>query len=85
MQKNHIIVCIGSDDFEQLSPIGVEDNSANIRLFTTNNEITLEYDDTVILRFRAQLPGFVQNVQNAGEFIRDVAIVNIIDNDRKCS
>ena len=79
-----MILCIGSDDFEELNPIGVEDNSASIRLFTTNDEITLEYDDTIILRFVAQREGFVQTVQNAGEFIRDFAIVNIIDNDRKC-
>ena len=71
-------------DFERIDPaIEVEENSADIRLFTTNDEITLEYNDTVILRFDSQRPSFVQDVENAGEFIRDFAIVNIIDNDRK--
>ena len=56
-----------------------------IQLFSRNDDITLEYSDTVILRFIAD-PGvtpLIQTLEAAGEYIRDTAIVDIIDNDRK--
>ena len=55
----------------------------NIRLFTTNDEVTLVYDDTVILRFNPAIPEFIPAVESVGEFIRDTGTVNIIDNDSK--
>ena len=45
--------------------------------------IALEYDDTVMLRFTPDYDTFISDVENAGQFIRDTAIVNIIDNDSK--
>ena len=75
-------LCIGSSDFEELQPIEFE-NSAEIQLFTTNDDITLEYDDTVLLRFTPDNPLLISGVEGAGEYIRDTAIVIIIDNDRK--
>ena len=56
-----------------------------IQLFSRNDDITLEYNDTVILRIIVN-PGFavlIQLLEDAGEYIRDTAIVNIIDSDRK--
>ena len=56
-----------------------------IHLFSRNDDITLEYDDTVILRFIV-IPGFfslIPQLEAAGEYIRDTAIVDIIDNDSK--
>ena len=56
-----------------------------IQLFSRNDDIILEYNDTVILRFIAA-PGvtpLIQALEAAGEYIRDTAIVDIIDNDRK--
>ena len=73
---------IESTDFENLQPISFE-TSADIRLFTTDDNITLEYDDTVILRFTPDNSSFIPGVEGAGEFIRDTAVVNIIDNDSK--
>ena len=73
---------IGSSDFEDLQPITLN-NNAMVRLFTTNDGVTLEYDDTVILRFTPDNPAFIPGVEGAGEFIRDTAVVNIIDNDSK--
>ena len=64
-------------------PIDVE-NSADIRLITYDDFITLEYEDTVILRFTPGSPAYIQTLEQSGEFIRDSATVNIIDNDRKC-
>lgn len=74
-------------DFEDLQPrmftLNAENSEEEIRLFTTNDEITLEYEDSVILTFTPEIPGLIVGLENEGVFIRDTAIVNIIDNDRK--
>ena len=57
--------------------------SVEIRLFTSNDQITLEYDDRVLLVFTPDNPGLIPAVEAEGEYIRDTAIVNIIDNDSK--
>ena len=73
---------IGSSDFETFQPIEFE-NSAEIHLFTTNDAITLEYNDTVILTFTPDNPRLIGGVASRGEYIRHHATVKIIDNDRK--
>ena len=73
---------VGTSDFERLAPIGVR-NRADIRLFTDNDEITLEYDDRVLLRFTPDNPGLIPGLEGMGEYIRDTATVHIIDNDCK--
>ena len=73
---------IGSMDFENLQPIHFE-TSADIRLFTTNDVITLEYNDTVILRFTPDNSLLIAGVESRGEYIRHNATVNITDNDSK--
>ena len=73
---------IGSTDYINLLPIEFVTN-AEIQLFTSNDDITLEYNDTVILRFTPDNPLLIAGVQDAGEYIRDTAIVYIIDNDSK--
>ena len=55
----------------------------DINIFTTNDEITLEYDDTVILRFTPDNPLLISGAESDREYIRDMATVNIIDNDSK--
>ena len=60
-------------------------NESGIRLFTSNDEITLEYDDRVILTFTPDNPAFIPGLEAQGEYIRDTATVIIIDNDSKCS
>ena len=57
----------------------------SIQLFSDNDAITLEYNDTVILRFTANsgLAPLISQLEMAGEYVRDTAIVDIIDNDRK--
>ena len=71
-----------SSDFERMSPIRVS-NTASIRLFTSNDDITLEYDDRVQLRLTPDDPALIPGLESIGEFIRDSAIVNIVDNDCK--
>ena len=73
----------GGADFEQLMPISVT-NSAEIRLFTTNDEITLETNERILLTFTPDSSGLISGVEGEGEFIRGSAIVNIIDNDCEC-
>ena len=59
-------------------------NETEIRLFTSNDEITLEYDDRVILSFTPDNPGLITGLETAGEYTRDNATVRIIDGDSKC-
>ena len=58
-------------------------NNEDIRLFTSNDQITLEYDDRVLLVFTPNDPALIPVVEGAGEYIRNTAIVNIIDNESK--
>ena len=73
----------GQADFESLMPISFV-NEVEIRIFTSNDEITLEYDDRVILTFTPDNPALIPGLEARGEFVRDTATVNIIDNDSKC-
>ena len=65
-----------------MQPIEFE-NSAEICLFTSNDVLTLEYNDTVLLRFAPDSLILIPGVENAGEYVRDTATVYIIDNDSK--
>ena len=75
---------VGTSDFERLAPIRVT-NSAEIRLFTANDEITLEYDDRVLLMFTPDNYVLIPALEGMGQYIRDTATVHIIDSDCKCS
>ena len=57
--------------------------SAEIRLFIANDEVTLEYDDRVLLNFDPTAANLIPGLESFGEYIRNTAIVNIIDNDCK--
>ena len=46
-----------------------------------DDDIALEYDNDRRLRYEHVVPGFIGLVEAQGEFIRDTAIVKIIDND----
>ena len=70
---------IGSADFEDISIRVHED--IHFLLFITEDDITLEYEDTVILRFTPNYHALIPTVEQLGEFIRDTATVNILDND----
>ena len=75
---------IGQSDFSSLTTImynsGNSDNG-EIRLFTSIDHITLEYDDRIKLVFTPNNPALIPVVEDVGEYIRDTVIVNIIDND----
>ena len=57
--------------------------SAEIRLFTANDEVTLEYDDRVRMVFNPTAANLITALEAVGEYVRNTAIVNIIDNDCK--
>ena len=57
--------------------------SAEIRLFTANDEVTLEYEDRVLLNFDPILANLFTRLEAVGEYVRNTAIVNIIDDDCK--
>ena len=70
---------VGTTDFYRLSPVAVSRDGAEIRLFTAKDVITLEYNDRILLTYTPSNPGLIP----AGEYIRNTAIVRIIDNDSK--
>ena len=76
-------VCTGDTDFERLNPVPVASNGAEIRVFTANDEVTLEYDDRILLTYTPSYSGLIPGVEAEGEYIRNTAIVGIIDNDSK--
>ena len=71
-----------TSDFERLLLITVR-NTANIRLFTSNDDICLEYDDMVLLVFTPDNPLLITGVESLGQYIRTTATVRIIDDDGK--
>ena len=65
-----------------LITINGNNNATNIRVLPVNDEITLEYDDRLLLRFTPD-GTVLSGLANMFEYIRDTAVVNIIDNDCK--
>ena len=63
-------------------PITVS-NTAAIRIFTQEDQIALEYEDRVLLRFTPDISSLEGDVEGVGEYIRSTATINIIDDDRK--
>ena len=58
-------------------------DEAMIDLHTRKDDITLEYDDTVILEFTPDEDDLIEFYEGEGEYIRDSVVVQIDDNDRK--
>ena len=73
----------GSMDFVEILPIRVNNGVSTVHLFAVNDEITLEYNDRVLLHFTPDDHYLIRDLQAAGQYVRDTAIVNIIDNDSK--
>ena len=58
---------------------------ANIRLFIRTDGITLEYNDSALLMFTTDNTALITDLEGEGEYIRDTAVVNIVDSDSKCN
>ena len=59
------------------------DDNENVDFFTSNDQITLEYEDRILLTFTPLNELLIPGIEDLGEYIRDTAIVKIIDNDSK--
>ena len=69
-------------DFEEVRLISFS-NTTEIQFFTQEDEIALEYEDRVLLIFTPYISNLESVVEGYGEYIRDTATINIIDDDRK--
>ena len=69
-------------DFERLLPFSIR-NTATIRLFTANDDISLEYDDRVQFIFIPDNAALITGVESFGQYIRTTATVKIIDSEGK--
>ena len=56
---------------------------SDVRLDASNDDVTLEIGDTVILRLDPTAANIVDLVEGQGQFLRDTATVTILDNDCK--
>ena len=54
-----------------------------IYLLIVDDDVILEYDDRVLLRFTPAQDSLIHTLANVHEYIRDTAVVNIIDDDGK--
>ena len=70
-----------ASDFERLLPIRVLNTAASIRLFTANDDISLECDDSIGLEFVPDNPLLIAGVVGMGQYLRTTATVNIVDLD----
>ena len=79
---NGYIYFVDDSDFVAFNPLWVGNTTA-VHLLPYDDDITLEYDDSVILTFTPNDPDLISSLEAAGEYIRDTATVNIRDNDSK--
>ena len=61
----------------------IGDTEAMIELCTRNDDITLEYNDTVLLLFTPDESDLIEFYESYGEYIRESMYVHIVDNNRK--
>ena len=75
---------IESTDFSlRDTPVTLAGGSADVRLDASNDDVTLEIGDTVILRLDPTAANIVDPVEGQGQFLRDTATVTILDNNCK--
>ena len=74
----------GFSDFEDFGQLFIR-NAAEVLLRTIDDDITLEYEDRIQINYYARLPLPPSSFfEGTGEYMRNAAIINIIDNDREC-
>lgn len=75
-----------TSDFDQMpsTDISISDGrDADIRLYTRNDLASLEHGERIVLTFTTDNTILKAGLERLGEFLRDSAIVNIIDTDCK--
>ena len=78
-----VVILEAVSDFQPLS-VQVISESTDISLVTVDDEMGMECEESIRLEFVHQFPPYVIFLASQGEFIRDTAIVKVIDNDREC-
>ena len=80
----YVLSMLGDNDFRRLTAITVRKNTnVHVRLFAVNDDITLETDDRIQLRFTPTNTDIINGFESAGEYIRARATIKIIDIDSK--
>ena len=75
---------IESTDFAlRDTPVRLVGGFSDVRLDASNDDVTLEIGDTVILRLDTSIPNIVDLVEQQGQFLRENATVTLLDNDCK--
>ena len=75
-----------STDYTSILPRDISaafDYGTVIELSTRNDNITLEYNDTVLLLFTPEESDLIELYESNGEYIRESLNVHIVDDDRK--
>ena len=73
---------IESTDFAlRDTPVRLVSGFSEVRLDASNDDVTLEYGDTVILRLDPTDANIVDLVEGQEQFLRDTATVTILDNN----
>ena len=72
-----------SDFLLRDTPVWLSGGFSEVRLDASNDAVTLEIGDTVILRLDPTAANIVGLVEQIGQFLRDTATVTILDNDCK--
>ena len=76
------MVTLGLSDFEHIFiPLHGVTTSISFILNTIDDVISLEYNEQVILSYAPNPPVLIDLIEEAGEFIRNIAPVTIKDND----
>ena len=65
------------------TPVILVSGFSDVRLDASNDDVTLEIGDTVILKLDPTAADIVNLVEGQGQFLRDTATVTILDNDCK--
>ena len=73
---------IASQDYQHFREVTTSETGAtSVTFITWDDEISLEYDDSVNLTFTPENQHLLDGIEAAGEFVRHAATVNIIDTD----
>ena len=82
IMTHFLSLSIGHSDYQEVSSTSVTINGINpsseIRLFANNDEITLEYEDKVQLRFTPTQAGLIPGLASNYEYLRDTISLTMI-------
>ena len=68
-------------DYEEFGPININANSTEFNLVIIDDDIAMETNESIILSFMSHESKSI--LEPVGEYVRNLATVNIMDNDCK--